>query len=653
MNIHIFPEGENILRARKIAIIMKKNKTRDNILITLQRAGYKAYAVTEDKNMNETLLNMEAELIIVGETDKIHGKSQIEYLKDIRSLLKLPIIVTLDRNVENSDIVMILKAGATDIVYVKDDNIVPVINIVDRFMGEMRGDFELKQFKVEDVTVLQIRGELDITNSFRVQSAFNRILETGENNFIIDLSLIEHIESVGLGTMIHIKKNIDDRGGKSRFVIKSPHKKKLLSMVNLEKYCEIYDDLEELVAIPEAEKKIRIAIIDDAKFMRKIVKDILEKEGFEVIEYESAVKALLEIHRHSVDAVLVDYEMPDMDGLQFIEKFKPQVRETPTVMLTTDTNVNVALKAIRMGASDFLNKPVKSDELIYILKKIIKNNNLRKENQRLFLELKRREKELEKKNKQISKLYNDLEEELQMASEIQKKLMPETFPDVEGFKFAVKYSPSQDIGGDFYDMVKMSNGYYGVAFADVSGHGIPAALLSTMFKVYLMTYSEDIISPAETMELLNDVVVETFPEGKFISIFYLVIYPGDNKVRYCKAAQEPGVLVRKNGEIRELITEGQVLGLFSEADFPGILNFQDGEVELEVGDKIFLYTDGIVEALNKKEEFYGMERLKGVLYENKDAAAQELIDIVYGDLMDFIEGLPVHDDLTLLVIEKT
>ncbi len=143
-------------------------------------------------------------------------------------------------------------------------------------------------------------------------------------------------------------------------------------MVNLDQYIEIYDDQEELVAIPEDEKQIRIAIIDDAKFMRKIVKDILEKEGFEVIEYESAVKALLEIHRHSVDAVLVDYEMPDMDGLQFIEKFKPQVRETPTVMLTTDTNVNVALKAIRMGASDFLNKPVKSDELIYILKKILK-----------------------------------------------------------------------------------------------------------------------------------------------------------------------------------------------------------------------------------------------------------------------------------------
>ena len=623
------------MRARKIAIIMKKNKTRDNILITLQRAGYRAYVVPEDKDMKETLLNMEAELVVFGETEKIHGKSQIEYLRDIRSIVKLPIIVTVDKTVENSDIVMILKAGATDIVYVKDDNIMPVITIVDRFMGEIRGDFELKQFKVDEEMVLQIKGELDITNSFKVQSA------------------LEHIESVGLGTLIHIKKNVDEKGGKVRFIIKAPRIKKLLSMVNLDKYFEIYEDLEELVAIPEAERKIKVVIIDDAKFMRKVLKDILEREGFEVIEFESASKALIDIPRIGVDAVLVDYEMPEMDGLEFIDKFKPQVREIPTVMLTTDTNVNVALKAIRMGAADFLNKPVKSDELIYIIKKIVKSNNLKKENQRLFLELKRREKELEKKNRQISKLYNDLEDELQMASEIQKKLMPETFPDVDGFKFAVKYLPSQDIGGDFYDMIQMSNGYYGVAFADVSGHGIPAALLSTMFKVYLMTYSEDIISPAETMELLNDVVVETFPEGKFISIFYLVIYPWDNKVRYCKAAQEPGVLVRKNGEIRELITSGQVLGLFSEEDFPGILDFQDGEVELEVGDKIFLYTDGIVEALNKKEEFYGMERLKNVLLENKDAGAQELIDIVYGDLMDFIEGLPIHDDLTLLAIEKT
>lgn len=640
------------MKARKIGIIMKKNKIRDNILISLQKIGYRVYVIPEDKDVKEIFKKMEVDMVILGECDSGSASSLMEYLRTLKAIKSVPTVVLVDKKVENADIVKILREGATDIVYMKDDNIEPLIDVVDRFMGEARGEFELKNFKIENTQIMQILGELDITNSFKVQMLFNKLVEEGEKDFIFDISAIEYLESVGLGILIHIRKTMEDRKGRARFIIKSARIKKLLSMVNLEKYFEIYEDIDELVELPDKEKRIKVAIVDDAKLMRKIIRDILEKEGFEVIEFESPFEALAEINKISVDVVVVDYEMPGMDGLEFIEKFKPQVREIPTVMLTTETNVNLALKAIRMGASDFLNKPIQAEELSYILKKIVKNNNLKKENQKLFLELKRREKELEKKNKQISKLYNDLEEELQMASEIQKNLMPSEFPAIPGFDFAVKYVPSQDIGGDFYDVITMSNGYFGIAFADVSGHGIPAALLSTMFKVYLMTYSEDIISPAETMELLNDVVVETFPEGKFISIFYTVLYPCDNKVRYCKAAQEPAILVRKSGEIRELITKGQVLGLFSEKDFPGLLDFEDGEVELETGDKIFLYTDGIIEAQNKNEDFYGIDRLKELLYEKREMKAQELIDVVYGDLMDFIEGIPIHDDLTLLVIEK-
>ncbi len=631
---------------------MTKNRVRDNILITLQKIGYRVYVIPEDKDVRTIFNKIDVEMVILGETDSSVADSLMDYLKVLQSIKSVPTVVLVDKNVENTDIVKILREGATDIVYIKDDNISPLVEVVNKFLGESIDEFEIKQITVENTIVLQIAGELDITNSFKLQVLFNKLIEDGARDFIFDISALDYLESVGLGILIHVKKTLDEKGGKSRFVIKSSKIKKLLTMVNLEKYFEVYDDIDELVALPDREKKIKVALIDDAKLMRAIIRDMLEKEGFDVIEYESPIEALAEIPKLTIDVVLVDYEMPVMDGLEFIEKFKPQVREIPTVMLTTETNVNLALKAIRLGASDFLNKPVQPEELTYIIKKIVTNNNLKKENQKLFLELKRREKELEKKNRQISKLYNDLEEELKMASEIQKNLMPETFPVIEGFNFAVKYVPSQDIGGDFYDIVNMSNGYYGVAFADVSGHGIPAALLSTMFTVYLMTYSEDIISPAETMELLNDVVVETFPEGKFISIFYLVLYPNSNKVRYCKAAQEPGLLMKINGEVDELKTSGQVLGLFSEKDFPGMLDFKDGEIDLESGEKIFLYTDGIVEAQNRNEEFYGLDRLKEVLSKNRNLGAQDLIDSVYGDLMDFLQGLPIHDDLTLLVIEK-
>ena len=121
---------------------------------------------------------------------------------------------------------------------------------------------------------------------------------------------------------------------------------------------------------------------------------------------------------------------------------------------------------------------------------------------------------------------------------------------------------------------------------------------------------------------------------------------------YCKAAQEPGILIKKDGTIEELITKGQVLGLFSEEDFPGMIEFEEKELVLDPGDKIFLYTDGIIEAQNKDEIFYGIERLKELLAINHSKKGQELLDIVYGDLMDYLEGLPVIDDLTMFVIEK-
>ena len=382
------------MKARKIGIIMKKNKIRDNILISLQKIGYRVYVIPEDKDVKEIFKKMEVDMVILGECDSGSASSLMEYLRTLKAIKNVPTVVLVDKKVENADIVKILREGATDIVYMKDDNIEPLIDVVDRFMGEARGEFELKNFKIENTQIMQILGELDITNSFKVQMLFNKLVEEGEKDFIFDISAIDYLESVGLGILIHIRKTMEDRKGRARFIIKSARIKKLLSMVNLEKYFEIYEDIDELVELPDKEKRIKVAIVDDAKLMRKIIRDILEKEGFEVMEFESPFEALAEITKVSVDVVVVDYEMPGMDGLEFIEKFKPQVREIPTVMLTTETNVNLALKAIRMGASDFLNKPIQAEELSYILKKIVKNNNLKKENQKLFLELKRREKEL-------------------------------------------------------------------------------------------------------------------------------------------------------------------------------------------------------------------------------------------------------------------
>jgi sigma-B regulation protein RsbU (phosphoserine phosphatase) len=242
--------------------------------------------------------------------------------------------------------------------------------------------------------------------------------------------------------------------------------------------------------------------------MRTLIASVLEEEGFHTISYGNPVEALEELIENPTDIILVDYEMPEMNGLEFIDNFKPKERAWPTVMLTTETDVNLAVKAIRLGASDFLNKPFKKDELIQILRKVDKENKLIKENKKLFEQLKIREKELKRKNDQLYTLYSDLEDELKMASEIQKNILPQEYPKLEGFDFAVKYKPSQDIGGDFYDFIELPNGNHAIAFADISGHGIPASLLSTMFKVHLVTYAKSNEDPAELLKILNEEVAD-------------------------------------------------------------------------------------------------------------------------------------------------
>lgn len=640
------------MKSSKIGVIMKKEMLRSNITIELQKRGYRVYIVPETDEMYDIIEKMDLELLLLGESDSNTFSGYVEEIKKKKSLNDIPVIAILNKNMQQSDMVNILKSGATDIIYLKNNNVAPVVATVDRFLNESKSEFNIKVQKVYNTNIVTVTGELDITNSFFLKKEFEALIRAGEKNFVFDISTVEYLESVALGTLIYIQKSIVRDGGKANFIIKSKKILKLLELVKMNKYFEIYENIEEVITLPKESGKTRVVVIDDAKFMRALIKGTLEGENFEVFTFTNPVEAMPELDKLSPDIILVDYEMPEMDGLQFIEKFKPHVREIPTIMLTTVQDINLALKAIRLGASDFLNKPFEKEELIHIIRKIVKENSLKKENERLLLELKKRERELERKNMELNSINRNIEEELEMASEIQKKLLPQGVPTIPGFEFAVKFLPSQDIGGDFYDFINMSNGRVGVAFADISGHGIPAALLSSMFKVFLNTYAPDIIYPSEAMELINDIVCDNFTEGKFVSTFYMVIDANTKKIKYCKASQEPGLYLKNDGTIEELSTRGQVLGLFSTIDFPDMVQFEESELQMEVGEKIFLYTDGIVEAKNKKEEFYGMERLFKVLKENKHLSINEILERAYGDLLDFMEGIPISDDLTLLGIER-
>ncbi len=581
----------------------------------------------------------------------IIDQENVDHLNEINFTIRdLPIIVVFDKELLNTDIVETFKKGVVDISYIKITNIKPLVDSINRFF-EKEENLQLEVKEYDWWQVLEINSELNIKNAYKLKLIIDQMIEQKKNKLLLNLSKLNYMESVGLGVLIYIKKRVAEVKGECKFVIPSARIKKLISMVNLDRYFEVYNSINDIISVEE-DKKIKIAIIDDARFMRTLISSVLEEEGFETVSFGNPVEALKVLSDAPTDIILVDYEMPEMNGLEFIEKFKPKERHVPTVMLTTETDVNLAVSAIRLGASDFLTKPFKKDELIDILKKVDKDNKLIKENKRLFEQLSIRETELKKKNEQLYKLYSELEDELRMASEIQKNLLPQTYPKINGYKFSVKYKPSQDIGGDFYDFITLPNGNIGVAFADVAGHGIPASLLSTMFKVHLVSNTKEVHEPSKLLKKLNEAVVESFPDGKFISLFYLEIDINTGEITYCKAAQEPALVVKSSGEILELKGKGQVLGLFSEKDFPGILNFKTEKLTLEKGDKLFLYTDGINESQNKDDEFYGVDRLKNALSNSSKDSAEDTLVNIYNDLKVFLDGLSILDDLTMMCIEK-
>ena len=425
------------------------------------------------------------------------------------------------------------------------------------------------------------------------------------------------------------------------YIIKNEESFKKMLLEKYNKYFSIFKTYEEYTNLKRF-IKFKVSNVNNDHFVRGLITNILTNERFNVMEY--SYKDFSEKPEINEDVIILDYKDEKKNFFEIIKRIKSIDKNTPIILLSNDTELEQALMTIRLGVNEIVRKPFKREEISNAVKRVAIESELVKENERLFKEVHKREKEL-------TILYNNLEKELNLASDIQKSLMPKNDINFGEYRIRYIYKPSQNIGGDFCDILEIDENNFSVAFADISGHGIPASLLSTMLKVYILNYGFDIKDTSKLMEVLNEDVIKVFPRGKFISLFYLMIDFHANKMKYCKASQESGYLLRaKTNEIEELITEGQVLGLFSKIDFPDIVNFEEKELIFEIGDKLLLYTDGIVEAKNSLGEYFGTERIKDIFIKYKDS--ENVLEIIQEELFSFVKSDKLEDDLTFLLIER-
>jgi serine phosphatase RsbU (regulator of sigma subunit) len=248
----------------------------------------------------------------------------------------------------------------------------------------------------------------------------------------------------------------------------------------------------------------------------------------------------------------------------------------------------------------------------------------------------------------ISKLR--MEKDLSFARDIQMSMLPSSCPTLEGYQIAASSTPAREVSGDFFDFIDIDEGKMGFVIADVTGKSVSGALVMTASKSVFRLLSEDQLSVGEIMKRANLQIKKdiTKAKGMFVALLYAVLNVDDKSLGMCSAGQtQPILLSSKTGEATLIETEGDAfpLGIIDDADY------QETQLQLYSGDLIVFYTDGVVEAMNKKEKMYGFDRFLEVIKVNKGLGADKFLEKLIDDINSFVGKAEQHDDLTIVVIK--
>jgi sigma-B regulation protein RsbU (phosphoserine phosphatase) len=244
-----------------------------------------------------------------------------------------------------------------------------------------------------------------------------------------------------------------------------------------------------------------------------------------------------------------------------------------------------------------------------------------------------------------------MERELHLARQVQSSLLLHTMPQVPGWDFAARWLPAREVAGDYYDFIKLSahgaTPALGLVIADVTDKGMPAALFMAFTRTVVRVSVDRAGSPAEGITYANGLICAENTGGLFVSLFYGQLQPATGQLTYVNAGHNvPLLYQRATGQVTSLMRTGMPLGVDSEAAYA------QRTLQLLPGDVLLLYTDGVTDALNPREEEFSLSRLQLALRENPDSSAADLIAAVEHSLHAFAEGVAPFDDVTLVVAKR-
>ena len=371
------------------------------------------------------------------------------------------------------------------------------------------------------------------------------------------------------------------------------------------------------------DKKV-VLLVDDTPENIQIVNSIL-KDHYRIRIATNGAKAIdLARSDPAPDLILLDVLMPEMDGFEVCLRLKldPATRDIPVIFLTGLTEVEDETRGFEVGGVDYIHKPFSQA----VVRARVHNHLM-----------------LRDARDQLARQLANMREELETAHHIQLSILPRESPKVSGLDIAARFLPMAGVAGDFYDFIRVDEHRLGTLVADVSGHGMPASLISSMLKIAFADQAPFATEPARLLSGLNKTLCGKF-KGHFVTAAYVFIDTKEKRLRYSGAGHPPMLLRHSSGSTSEVIENGLFLGSFPFAEYTAI------EMPFEEGDSLVLYTDGIVEINNPREEEFGVDRLKALLEKNGSLTAGEFIDATLNELSAWEEGREREDDLTMLAI---
>jgi len=240
-----------------------------------------------------------------------------------------------------------------------------------------------------------------------------------------------------------------------------------------------------------------------------------------------------------------------------------------------------------------------------------------------------------------------IEKELSLAAAIQQRIIPEELPEIKGFELAGINIPSREVGGDYFDCIDLGNGKYALIMADVAGKGISAALLVSTLNAALYSYLEFDVPLTELVEKLNKLIYRSSPSDKYITFFIALLDSKSGEVEIVNAGHNPALFLKKDGKLEQIEAGGIGLGMLDLG-----MPYTGQSLRINSGDSLFLYTDGIPEAMNLNEEEYSDEKMIEFFLNKSESSTNEFIAAMVKDVQNFVGEAQQSDDITLLLLKK-